>query len=195
LFLASAFSAKAPGDGLADPVESWRAYHKELFGVDPVKEPLRDTRPGFEGKYRFVPDFMQLPGMPDELKKIMARIFGPNSYLADQTGAGKDNAWPVRDTIAAAFLIGEVTGNSVLASKDGSDKGSYSDRWLDVDDEYGPNFGRANGHIVAGPIGTQRVRVIKEIDADKFWKLIYAMRYWRESKTDLPLRPTRRYAS
>ena len=48
------------------------------------------------------------------------------------------------------------------------------DRWIDVSVDYGPDFGRSNGYIKQGPLGTQKVRIVNAIDQNKFWKLVYA---------------------
>lgn len=281
---AGAFSDKDPGKGLAYPVEAWRSYYREMYKKAPTREPLRDTRVGFAGKYRFAPDWlieqankypgeitivaigpctnlqlalaqdptfaqkikqviymggavdvggnstaaaefnwwfdpdsartavrtpwgktnpddtkitqvivpldvcnkvkiankqyneiMKLPNFPDGMKDIMAKNFGPKSFLANIADPNLGETWLVWDVIAAAYLIGEVTGDSILLPhSEDKTKSGYFDRWLDVSVDYGPDFGRSNGYEVQGPYGTQKVRIINAIDQEKFWKLVYA---------------------
>ncbi len=117
---------------------------------------------------------MSLPHFPQGLKEIMARNFGPGSFLANISDPQLGESWLVWDTIAAAFLIGEVTGDSILLPFDkDKTKSGYFDCWLDVDADYGPDFGRSNGYMVQGPLGTQKVRIINTIDEEKFWRLVY----------------------
>jgi inosine-uridine nucleoside N-ribohydrolase len=117
---------------------------------------------------------MALPNFPTGLKDIMAKNFGPGSFLANIADPKLGETWLVWDVISAAFLIGEVTGDSILLPFDKDTKKSgWFDRWLDVSVTYGPDFGRSNGYAVQGPLGTQKVRVINAIDQDKFWKLVY----------------------
>jgi inosine-uridine nucleoside N-ribohydrolase len=118
---------------------------------------------------------MALPNFPNGLKEIFARIFGPNSYLADISDPALDNHWLVWDIIAAAYFIGEITNDCILLPHDKDlTKSGWFDRWIDVSVDYGPDFGRSNGYIVHGPVGTQKVRIVNAIDQDKFWKLVYA---------------------
>ena len=120
-------------------------------------------------------EIMGLPNFPQGLKDIMAKNFGPKSFLANIADPKLGETWLVWDVIAAAFLVGEVEGDSILLPFDkDKTKSGYFDRWLDVSVDYGPDFGRSNGYIQQGPLGTQKVRIINTIDQDKFWKLVYA---------------------
>ena len=280
---AGAFSDKDPSIGYANPTDAWRDVYKANYKTDPTREPLRDTRPGFEGKYRFAADWlveqankypgeitivaigpctnlqlalaqdptfaskikqviymggavdvggnstpaaefnwwmdpdaartavrtpwgktnpddpkitqvivpldvcnkvhitnkqykeiMALPNLSPKLKDIMAKNFGPQTFLANISDPNLGEHWLVWDVISAAYLIGEITDNSILLPySEDKTKSGYFDRWLDVSVDYGPDFGRSNGYIVQGPVGTQKVRIINAIDQDKFWKLVY----------------------
>ncbi|MDR0764157.1 MAG: nucleoside hydrolase [Synergistaceae bacterium] len=81
----------------------------------------------------------------------------------------------VWDAITAGVLIGEVNKTGIVLPHDGDlGKTGYMDWWLDVDSDYGVDYGRSLGYGLLGPVGTQKVRVVNAIDEDKFWELVYA---------------------
>lgn len=65
----------------------------------------------------------------------------------------------VWDTIAAAVLL------------DGSIVTDSLDVHLDVDAQFGPDYGRSLGYTRNPPVGTQPTTVIRRIDLDRFWEM------------------------
>jgi inosine-uridine nucleoside N-ribohydrolase len=66
----------------------------------------------------------------------------------------------VWDTIAAAVVI-----DPTLIVKEET-------RWVDVNADYGLDYGRSLGYHKQGPIGTQRARILLTIDEERFWDLM-----------------------
>ncbi|MEZ5862910.1 MAG: nucleoside hydrolase [Geminicoccaceae bacterium] len=65
----------------------------------------------------------------------------------------------VWDTIAAAYLLDEsIVTDSI-------------DVHLDVNAQFGPDYGRSLGHARNPPIGTQPATVIRRVDLDRFWAM------------------------
>ena len=48
-------------------------------------------------------------------------------------------------------------------------------RWVDVDSDYGLDYGRSLGYSSRGPAGTQRARVLMSIDEERFWALMVSL--------------------
>ena len=65
----------------------------------------------------------------------------------------------VWDTLAAAVLL------------DGSIVTDSLDVHLDVDAQFGPDYGRSLGYTRNPPVGTQPTTVIRRIDLDRFWEM------------------------
>ncbi len=65
----------------------------------------------------------------------------------------------VWDTIAAAWLLDETIATDTF------------DVHLDINDEFGPDYGRSLGHEKNPPIGTQPATIIRRIDLDRFWEM------------------------
>ena len=66
----------------------------------------------------------------------------------------------VWDTIAAAVVI-----DPTLIVKEET-------RWVDVNSDYNLDYGRSLGYQKQGPAGTQKVRILMEIDERRFWGLM-----------------------
>ena len=66
----------------------------------------------------------------------------------------------VWDTIAAAVVIDP----SLIVEEE--------TRWVDVNSDYGLDYGRSLGYIRQGPAGTQKARILMNIDEKRFWNLI-----------------------
>ena len=66
----------------------------------------------------------------------------------------------VWDTIAAAVVIdpGLITEEET--------------RWVDVNSDYGLDYGRSLGYRGQGPAGTQKARILLAIDEKRFWNLM-----------------------
>lgn len=69
----------------------------------------------------------------------------------------------VWDTIATAVVI-----DPTLIVKEES-------RWVDVNSDYNPDYGRSLGYRKQGPAGTQKARILIEIDEKRFWNLMVSL--------------------
>lgn len=82
----------------------------------------------------------------------------------------KPDDWTyVWDTIVAASII------------DPSIDTEIETRWVDMDAEYGLDYGRSLGYKREGPAGTQKAKILFTIDEERFWNLV----------TDLVQKPSR----
>jgi inosine-uridine nucleoside N-ribohydrolase len=66
----------------------------------------------------------------------------------------------VWDTIAAAVVI-----DPALITEEET-------RWIDVNSDYGLDYGRSLGYSKQGPAGTQKARILFTIDEQRFWNLM-----------------------
>lgn len=65
----------------------------------------------------------------------------------------------VFDTITVAYLLDEsIVTDSIEVH-------------LDVDAQFGPDYGRSLGHAKNPPVGTQPATVVRRIDLDRFWDM------------------------
>jgi len=69
----------------------------------------------------------------------------------------------VWDTIAAAVVI-----DPTLIVEEET-------RWVDVNSDYGLDYGRSLGYDRQGPAGTQRARILLAIDEERFWTLMVSL--------------------
>ena len=69
----------------------------------------------------------------------------------------------VWDTIAAAVVI-----DPTLIVEEET-------RWIDVNSDYGLDYGRSLGYARQGPAGTQRARILLAIDEERFWNLMVSL--------------------
>jgi len=101
-------------------------------------------------------------------KKLYDRITAGNSSIAKmfQKKYGpefkKDQKYTrlVWDTITAAVVIDPT----LIAEEE--------TRWVDVNSEYGLDYGRSLGYQKQGPAGTQKARILMTIDEKRFWNLM-----------------------
>ena len=66
----------------------------------------------------------------------------------------------VWDTIAAAVVIDP----SLIVKEEV--------RWVDVNSDYNLDYGRSLSYKKQGPAGTQKARILMEIDEKRFWALM-----------------------
>ena len=66
----------------------------------------------------------------------------------------------VWDTIAAAVVI-----DPTLIIKEET-------RWIDVNSDYGLDYGRSLSYKKQGPAGTQKAHILFTIDEERFWNLM-----------------------
>jgi len=66
----------------------------------------------------------------------------------------------VWDTITAAVVI-----DPTLITEEET-------RWVDVNSDYGLDYGRSLGYSKRGPTGTQKARILFTIDEERFWNLM-----------------------
>ncbi len=101
-------------------------------------------------------------------KKLYDRITAVNSSIAKMFKKKfgpefkKDQKYTrlVWDTIAAAVVIDPT----LIAEEE--------TRWIDVNSEYGLDYGRSLGYQKQGPAGTQKARILMTIDEKRFWNLM-----------------------
>jgi inosine-uridine nucleoside N-ribohydrolase len=97
------------------------------------------------------------------ITKLFRQIHGPRF---DRDAAARSYVW---DALAAAIFL-----QPAIATR-------LDDRFLDIDVTYGPNYGRSIGYHQSRrrsldspadfPAGTQRVKVLMDIDRKAFWDL------------------------
>jgi len=101
-------------------------------------------------------------------KSVYDRITAKGSpaakMLRERYGSGfeKDakHARMIWDTIAAAVVIDPT----LIVEED--------TRWVDVNSDYGLDYGRSLSYKKQGPVGTQKARILKTIDEKRFWDLM-----------------------
>ncbi|MHC4656066.1 MAG: nucleoside hydrolase [Planctomycetota bacterium] len=104
-------------------------------------------------------------------KKLFDRITAVNKPVAkmfkEKYGPSfqKDLSYTrlVWDTIAAAVVI-----DPTLITEEQT-------RWVDVNSDYGLDYGRSLSYSKQGPAGTQRARILFSIDEKRFWNLMVDM--------------------
>ncbi|MGD8499044.1 MAG: nucleoside hydrolase [Phycisphaerales bacterium] len=101
-------------------------------------------------------------------KKVFDRITAVNTPIAEMFKKKygpefqKDPNYTrlVWDTIAAAVVI-----DPTLIVEEET-------RWVDVNSDYGLDYGRSLGYHKQGPAGTQKARILLTIDEERFWNLM-----------------------
>ena len=104
-------------------------------------------------------------------KKIFERITAVQTPIAkmckEKYGPGfeKDPGYTrlVWDTIAAAVVI-----DPTLIVEEET-------MWVDVNSDYNLDYGRSLGYRKQGPAGTQKARILMEIDEKRFWNLMVSL--------------------
>jgi inosine-uridine nucleoside N-ribohydrolase len=101
-------------------------------------------------------------------RKLFDRITAVNTPIAkmfrDKYGPefkkNPDYTRLVWDTIAAAVVIDPT----IITEEE--------TRWVDVNSDYGLDYGRSLGYRKRGPAGTQKARILFTIDKERFWNLM-----------------------
>jgi inosine-uridine nucleoside N-ribohydrolase len=106
-------------------------------------------------KYRFNKKiFERITAVDTPIAKMFKQKYGPTFE--------KDPNYTrlVWDTIAAAVVIDPtlITEEEI--------------RWVDVNSDYGLDYGRSLGYRRQGPAGTQKARILLTIDEQRFWNLM-----------------------
>jgi len=106
-------------------------------------------------KYRFNKKlFDRITAVNKPITKMFKEKYGPEfNRNADYTRL-------VWDTIAAAVVI-----DPTLITEEQT-------RWIDVNSDYGLDYGRSLSYSKHGPAGTQRARILFSIDEKRFWNLM-----------------------
>jgi inosine-uridine nucleoside N-ribohydrolase len=101
-------------------------------------------------------------------KRIYDRIVAANTPIAElfrerygpRFKRNANYTQGVWDTITAAVVIDP----SLIVKEE--------TRWIDVNTEYGLDYGRSLGYQGQGPVGTQKARILMTIDEQRFWNLM-----------------------
>ncbi len=106
-------------------------------------------------KYRFNKKlFDRITAVNKPVPKMFKEKYGPEfNKNANYTRL-------VWDTIAAAVVI-----DPTLITEEQT-------RWVDVNSDYGLDYGRSLSYSKQGPAGTQRARILFSIDEKRFWNLM-----------------------
>lgn len=106
-------------------------------------------------KYHFNKDiYGQITAVDTPVSAFFKHMYGPGSEK------NPDMTRLVWDTVAAAVVIDP----SLITEEE--------TRWVDVNADYGVDYGRSLGYRQPGPVGTQRARVLFSIDEARFWNLM-----------------------
>ena len=106
-------------------------------------------------KYRFNKKiFERITAVKTPIAKMFKEKYGPR-FEKDP-----DYTRLVWDTIAAAVVI-----EPALIVEEET-------RWVDVNSDYGLDYGRSLSYHKQGPAGTQKARILLAIDEERFWNLM-----------------------
>ncbi len=106
-------------------------------------------------KYRFNRKiFDRITVVNKPIAKMFKNRYGP------EFKKNPDYTRLVWDTIAAAVVI-----DPTLITEEKT-------RWVDVNSDYGLDYGRSLGYSKQGPAGTQKARILFTIDEERFWNLM-----------------------
>ena len=109
-------------------------------------------------KYRFNRKiFERITAVNTPIAKMFKQKYGP-AFEKDPNYTRL-----VWDTIAAAVVIDP----SLIIEEE--------TRWVDVNSDYGLDYGRSLGFHRQGPAGTQQARILLSIDEKRFWNLMVDM--------------------
>ena len=106
-------------------------------------------------KYRFNKEiFDRITSVDTPITRMFKQKYGPEFE--------KDPNFTrlVWDTIAAAVVI-----DPALITEEET-------RWVDVNSDYGLDYGRSLGYRRQGPSGTQKARILQSINEQRFWNLM-----------------------
>ncbi|MCP4261171.1 MAG: nucleoside hydrolase [Planctomycetes bacterium] len=96
-----------------------------------------------------------------DVQTTIAKMFKKKYGLGFEKNPGYTRL--VWDTIAAAVVI-----DPTLIIKE-------EIRWVDVNSDYSLDYGRSLGYKKQGPAGTQKARILMEIDEKRFWNLMVSL--------------------
>jgi inosine-uridine nucleoside N-ribohydrolase len=106
-------------------------------------------------KYRFNRKiFKRITAVDTPIAKMFKQKYGP------QFEKNPGYTRLVWDTIAAAVVIDP----SLIIEEE--------TRWVDVNSDYGLDYGRSLGYPRQGPAGTQKAHILMSIDEQRFWNLM-----------------------
>jgi inosine-uridine nucleoside N-ribohydrolase len=106
-------------------------------------------------KYRFDKKiFERITAVDTPIAKMFKQEYGPTFEK------NPEHTRLVWDTIAAAVVI-----DPALIVEEHT-------RWVDVNSDYGLDYGRSLGYRRQGPAGTQKARILMTIDEKRFWNLM-----------------------
>jgi len=109
-------------------------------------------------KYRFNKKlFDRITSADTPIAAMFRKTYGPSF---EKEPAYTRLVW---DTIAAAVVI-----DPTLIVEEET-------RWVDVNSDYGLDYGRSLGYTRQGPAGTQRARILQTIDEKRFWNLMVGL--------------------
>jgi len=98
--------------------------------------------------------FSRITAADTEIAKMFEKKYGPEF---EKNPRFRRLVW---DTIAAAVVIDPT----LIVEQ--------QTRWVDVNSEYGLDYGRSLGYKLKGPAGTQKARILMTIDEPRFWNLM-----------------------
>ena len=101
--------------------------------------------------------FERITAVQTPIAKMFKEKYGPSF---EKNPAYARLVW---DTIAAAVVI-----DPTLIVKE-------EIRWVDVNSDYNLDYGRSLGYKKQGPAGTQKARILMEIDQKRFWNLMVSL--------------------
>ena len=101
--------------------------------------------------------FERITAVQTPIAKMFKEKYGPSF---EKNPAYTRLVW---DTIAAAVVI-----DPTLIVKE-------EIRWVDVNSDYNLDYGRSLGFRKHGPAGTQKARILMEIDEKRFWNLMVSL--------------------
>ena len=106
-------------------------------------------------KYRFnKKTFDRITAAETPIAKMFKQKYGP------EFEKNPNYTRLVWDTVAAAVVI-----DPTLIVEEET-------RWVDVNSDYGLDYGRSLGYHKQGPAGTQKARILFTIDEERFWNLM-----------------------
>ena len=66
----------------------------------------------------------------------------------------------VWDVLVAAYIIDPTLVTDVV------------EQWIDVNDQPGPSYGQSLAYPVQAPMGAQKAKIVRALDADRFWNIL-----------------------
>ena len=76
----------------------------------------------------------------------------------------------VWDVLIAAYIIDPTLATDVV------------ENWIDVNDQPGPSYGQSLAYPVQPPMGAQKAKTVRALDADRFWNMLNEALSWKGEK-------------